>query len=192
VRNWRFLGTAHDAYALFETPSGIVILDRRAAHERIWFERLRGQFAEGRVAGQRLLLPVPLELEPIASAILLDSRPFIEAHGFEIAEFGANFFRIEAAPQWMELADAESFIKDVLGELRDGRLALGNLELARDELARLAAARAVRLPAAAGAVEMEALAAQLFATDSPLASPAGRPTFVEVDRAELARRFQRP
>jgi DNA mismatch repair protein MutL len=37
---------------------------------------------------------------------------------------------------------------------------------------------------------MEALAAELFATDSPLASPAGRPTFVEIDRAELARRFQ--
>jgi DNA mismatch repair protein MutL len=191
VRAWRFLGTAHELYALFETPSGIVILDRRAAHERIWFERLRGQFAAGRVPGQRLLLPVPLELEPVSAAILLDSRPFIEAHGFEIADFGANFFRIEAAPEWMEPADAESFIKDVLGELRDGRLAPGRLDLARDELARLAASRAVRLPAAGGASEMEALVAGLFATESPLASPAGRPTFVEIDRAELGRRFQR-
>ena len=191
VRTWKFLGTAHDLYALFETPSGIVLLDRRAAHERIWFERLRGQFAAGRVPGQRLLLPVPLELDPVSAAILLDSRPFIEAHGFEIAEFGANFFRIEAAPEWMEPADAEPFIKDVLGELRDGRLAPGKLDLARDELARLAVSRALRLPAAGGAGEMEALAAQLFATESPLASPAGRPTFVEIDRPEIARRFQR-
>ena len=191
VRAWRFLGTAHDLYALFETPSGIVLLDRRAAHERIWFERLRGQFAAGRVPGQRLLLPVPLELEPVSAAILMDSRAFIEAHGFEIAEFGSNFFRIEAAPQWMEPADAGSFIRDVLGELRDGKLSPGNLDLARDELARLAASRAVRLPAAAGASEMESLASQLFATESPLASPAGRPTFIEIDRAELARRFQR-
>jgi DNA mismatch repair protein MutL len=189
VRTWRFLGIAHNLYALFETPSGIVLLDRRAAHERIWFERLKGQFAAGRVPGQRLLLPLPLELEPVAAAILLDSRPFIEAHGFEIADFGANFFRIEAVPQWMEPAYAESFIKDVLGELRDGRLALGNLDLARDELARLAASRVVRLPAASGASEMESLAVQLFATESPLASPAGRPTFIEIDRAELARRF---
>ena len=191
VRAWRFLGTAHDLYALFETPSGIVLLDRRAAHERIWFERLRGQFSAGRVPGQRLLLPVPLELDPVSAAILLDSRSFIEAHGFEIAEFGANFFRIEAAPEWMEPGDAESFIKDVLGELRDGKLAPGNLDLARNELARLAASRAVRLPPAAGAAEMEDLAARLFATESPLTSPAGRPTFVEIDRAELARRFQR-
>jgi DNA mismatch repair protein MutL len=192
VRNWRFLGIAHDLYAVFETPSGLVLLDRRAAHERIWFERLRGQFAAGPAPGQRLLLPVPLEVEPIAAAMLLDSRPFIEAHGFEIAEFGANFFRIEAAPQWMEPADAEPFLRDVLGELRDGKLALGNLDLARDELARLAAARAVRLPPAGGAPEMEALAARLFATGSPLTSPAGRPTFIEIDRAELAKRFQRP
>ena len=191
VRTWKFLGTAHDLYALFETPSGIVLLDRRAAHERIWFERLRGQFAAGRVPGQRLLLPVPLELEPISAAILLDSRPFIEAHGFEIAEFGANFFRIEAAPEWMEPADAEPFIRDVLGELREGRLVPGKLDLARDELARLAVSRAMRLPAAGGAGEMEALVSQLFATESPLVSPGGRPTFVEIDRAELARRFQR-
>jgi DNA mismatch repair protein MutL len=192
VRNWRFLGTAHELYALYETPSGIVLLDRRAAHERIWFERLRAQFAQGPVPGQRLLLPVPLELEPIASAILLDSRPFIEAHGFEIAEFGTNFFRVEAAPQWMEPADAEPFIRDLLGELRDGKLAVSSLDLARDELARLAAARAVRLPPAGDASAMEEFAARLFETDSPLTSPAGRPTFIEIDRAELARRFQRP
>ena len=40
----RFLGLAHGTYALFETPAGIVLLDRRAAHERIWFERLQDQF----------------------------------------------------------------------------------------------------------------------------------------------------
>jgi DNA mismatch repair protein MutL len=38
---------------------------------------------------------------------------------------------------------------------------------------------------------MRALVAQLFATRSPLTSPAGRPTFVELNHAELARRFQK-
>jgi DNA mismatch repair protein MutL len=38
---------------------------------------------------------------------------------------------------------------------------------------------------------MTALAAALLATRAPLTSPAGRPTFIEVGHAELARRFQK-
>jgi DNA mismatch repair protein MutL len=40
---WRFLGLAHGSYALFETQAGLVLLDRRACLERIWFERLKRQ-----------------------------------------------------------------------------------------------------------------------------------------------------
>jgi DNA mismatch repair protein MutL len=187
---WRFLGLAHGACAVFEAPSGLVLLDRRAAHERIWFERLQAQFRAGAVPSQRLLLPVPLELDPIAAALLLDRRGFLDAHGFTVAEFGRHFFRIEAVPAWMEPADAESFLRDVLGALRDGRLG-GDPDVARDELARLAAAKAVRLPAAEGEAAMLALAGDLFATRSPLTSPAGRPTCVELSQGELARRFGR-
>ncbi len=189
--NWRFVGVAHGSYALFETAAGLVLLDRRAAHERVWFERLREQFEAGNVPSQRLLLPVPVELDPILAALLLDRLAFLHVHGFEVAEFGRNFFRIEAVPTWMEPADAEPFLRDLLGAMREGRLPDHNPGLAHEELARLAAAKAVRLPASAGETETQALAAQLFATRSPLTNPAGRPTFIELPHGELARRFQK-
>ncbi len=188
---WRYLGLAHGTYALFETPSGLVLLDRRAAHERIWFERLRAAFRSGVVPSQRLLLPVPVELDPIATALLLDRLEFFRAHGFEIAEFGRNFFRVESVPTWMEPADAEAFLRDLLGALREGRLQERNVDVAREELARLAASRAVRLPERPGEDEMRGLVGQLFACETPLTSPAGRPTHVELGHGELARRFQR-
>ena len=188
---WRYVGLAHGAYALFETAAGLVLLDRRAAHERVWFERLREQFQSGAVPSQRLLLPLPVELDPILTALLLDRLAFLHAHGFEIAEFGRNFFRIESVPVWMEPADAEPFLRDLLGAFREGRVPDHNPGLAREELARLAAAKAVRLPATAGEAELLALAAQLFATQAPLTSPAGRPTYIELQHGELARRFQK-
>jgi DNA mismatch repair protein MutL len=191
VLNWRFVGLAHSNYALFETSAGLVLLDRRAAHERVWFERLREQFASGTVPSQRLLLPIPVELDPILSALLLDRLPFLNAHGFEVSEFGRNFFRVEAVPAWMEPADAEPFLRDLLGAFREGRVPDNNPGLAREELARLAAAKAIRLPATAGESEVQALAAQLFATRSPLTNPAGRPTYIELHHGELARRFQK-
>jgi len=188
---WRWLGLAHGSYALFETASGLVLLDRRAAHERIWFERLQDQFRDGTVSSQRLLLPVPLELDPVASALLLARLEFLNGHGFEIVEFGRNFFRIEGLPAWMEPGDAEPFVRELLGALRDGRLQDRDVDTAREQFARLAAAKAVRLGDSVGEGEMQALVKQLFACRTPLTSPAGRPTHIELSHGELARRFQK-
>ena len=91
----------------------------------------------------------------------------------------------------MEPADAEQFLRDLLGAFRDGAMAGRDVDLAREQLARLAAARAVRLPETVNEAEMRALIQSLFATRSPLTSPAGRPTFIEVNHAELARRFNK-
>jgi len=188
---WRFVGTAHGNYALFETQQGLVLLDRKAAHERVWYERLRAQFKAAGVPVQRLLLPISIELNPVSSAVLTDSLGFIRAHGIEVEEFGRNFYRIEALPSWMEPGDAEGFLRDLVGALREGLLPTSDLELARDELARLAASKAVRLPRAIRESEALALVRELFATTSPVSSPGGRPTFVELNHGELARRFQR-
>lgn len=188
---WRFLGLAHSVYALFETPAGIVLLDRRAAQERIWFERLEAQFREGRVESQRLLLPVPLELDPVASALLTDRLVFLKEHGFEVVEFGRHFFRIESVPAWMEPADADAFVRELLGALREGLLPERDLETARGQMARMAASRAVRLGSSPAPAELQALVVQLFACRAPHVSPGGRPTYVELGQGELNRRFQK-
>jgi DNA mismatch repair protein MutL len=188
---WRYVGLAHGVYALFETDAGLVLLDRRAAHERVWYERLREQFTAGRVGTQRLLLPVPVELDAITTALLLDRLAFLNGHGFEIVEFGRNFFRVEGVPEWMDPADAESFLRDLLGALREGLLLAKDVDLARDELARLAAVRAVRLPEGASEPEMHSLVTQLLSCRQPLTNPSGRPTYIELSHGELARRFQK-
>ena len=191
ARKWRYLGTAHAHYGIFETGAGVVLLHRRAAHERVWFERLQAEFGAGEVAGQRLLLPVPVELDPVASALLLDRLDFLQSHGFEIAEFGRNFFRIETVPTWMQPSDAEPFLRDLLGALRDGRLPEDNPGLAREQLAQMAASKAVRLPENAGPEQWQSLVDQLFECKTPLSSPSGKPTFFEMSHGELARKFQK-
>ncbi len=188
---WRFLGTAHGDFALFESPAGVVVVDRRAAHERVWFERLQAQFADGRVESQRLLFAVPVELDPVASAMLLDKLKWLTRHGLEVAEFGRNFFRIESVPTWLEPEGAERFLRDVLALMREGRIDERNARLADDEFARLAAQKAVRLPETIVEADALALVAQLFACVQPHTSPGGRPTHFELSRGELARRFQR-
>lgn len=191
LAGWRFLGTAHGDFALFESPAGVVVVDRRAAHERVWFERLTAQFSHGKIESQRLLFAVPVELDPVASAMLLDKLKWLARHGVEVGEFGRNFFRIESVPTWLEPEAAERFLRDVLALMRDGRLDERNPRLADDEFARLAAQKAVRLPETVSDTDALALVAQLFACAQPHTSPTGRPTHFELSRGELARRFQR-
>ena len=189
--SWRFLGTAHGSYILFETSMGLVLLDRRAAHERIWYERLREQFQRGGVPVQQLLLPVSIELSPVDSVLLTDHLVFLRGHGFEFSGFGRNFFRLEALPAWMEPGDVEAFVRDLVGAWREGRMPGQDGDLARDELARMAAAKAVRLPAFSGEKEALGLLRELFATSTPVSGPSGHPTYVELNHGELARRFQK-
>jgi len=190
-RGWKFVGTAHGVYGIFESPAGVVWLHRRAAHERVWFERLQAEFRKGEVASQQLLLPIPIELDPVASAMLLDRLSFLHEHGFGIEEFGRNFFRIESVPTWMEPGDAEAFMRNLLGAVRDGRLPADNADLAREELARIASAQAVRLPDTKGETAWHTLREELFQCRTPHISPGGRPTYFEMTHGELARRFQK-
>jgi DNA mismatch repair protein MutL len=188
---WRFIGLAHTTYALFETPAGLLLLDRRAAQERIVFEELASQFSAGAVVVQRLLLPVVLELDPVGAALLRDRMAFLAKHGFEVAEFGRATFRLEGVPALLDPADGEACLRDLLDAFRDGRSTDRDPEVAREQLARLAAARAVRLSPHVDAAEMRALVAKLFACRAPHTSPGGRPTQVEWSQGEIARRFGR-
>jgi DNA mismatch repair protein MutL len=189
--SWRFLGLAHTSYALFETPAGLLLLDRRAAQERIVFEELTAQFAAGAITVQRLLLPVVLELDPVGAALLRDRVDFLARHGFEIAEFGRATFRLEGVPAVLEPSDGEACLRDLLDAFRDGRSVDRDPEVAREQLARLAAARAVRLSGMVDAAEMRALVSRLFSCRAPHTSPSGRPTQVELSQGEIARRFGR-
>ncbi|HLP03131.1 MAG TPA: DNA mismatch repair endonuclease MutL [Opitutaceae bacterium] len=189
LAGWRHLGTAHGDCEVFETPAGVVLLDRRAALERVLFEQLQREFRDGHTLSQRLLFAVPVELDPIAAAMLTDQLAFLEQHGLDVSAFGRNFFRIEAAPAWLDPAEAEPFLRDILARLREGQLDPRRPAVAREELARLAAARAVR-----GAARTDTgteLAARLLACDQPLLTPGGRPTLIEIGRGELTRRFQK-
>jgi DNA mismatch repair protein MutL len=188
---WRCLGVTGEGYGLFETPAGLVVMDRRAAHERVWFERLQDRFAAHEQPSQRLLFPAGLELEPLAAAALEENLEPLRAHGFGIEPFGKNFYRLESHPDWLPEAEAETFVRDLIERLREGSLDLSRPAVADEALARLAVRRAIRPADTTGSEEMTELARALLQCRQPLNCPRGRPTYFELSHRELARRFGR-
>ena len=189
--DWIHLGSLKGIFLLFETGQGLVLLDHRAAAQRIWFERLLREFREGEVAGQRLLFPIPVELDPIASTIVVDHLDFLLGHGFEVAPFGRNTFRLESVPVWLEPERAEAFLRDLIGLIRQGSLSSRKPDLAAEELARVACRRLTESLRSPGTEEATELVRALFRCGVPQADPAGRPTYIELDSSELSRRFHK-
>lgn len=188
---WKFIGHVQRGLAVFDSSSGIVVLDRRAAHQRILYEELESQYRHKTVPAQQLLIPVPIELDSVGSAHLLDHQNFLNENGFKITEFGRNFFRIESVPSWSSPEDAEQFVEDLVGLMKEGKLSQGEPIEAFDQIARLACSRAVRLDDSVSDKEMVSLVSRLFQCGNPLISPLGKPTYFEIGRNELGRRLMK-
>jgi DNA mismatch repair protein MutL len=188
---WKFVGHVQRGLAVFDSKKGIVVLDRRSAHQRILYEKLEQQYLNQKVPAQQLLLPVPVELDALGSSHLLDHIDFLNSSGFRLSEFGRNFFRIEAVPVWATPEEAEGLILDLVGLMKDGKMRKDKPVEAFDQIARLACAKAVRLDDSVSEREMVSLVSQLFQCKNPLISPLGKPTYFEMGRNELDRRFMK-
>ncbi|MDQ8184050.1 DNA mismatch repair endonuclease MutL [Pelagicoccus sp. SDUM812002] len=190
-KNWSYLGWAQGEFATFDTGAGVVLLNLRAAQQRILYERMIKEFAAKSVRCQKLLLAQPVELDPVSSAVLEESLDFFERLGFEVAPFGRNFFRIEGTPTWLEDTEAEEFVKETIGLLRQGNVAEDKEGVAVEMIAKRAAAKLRRPREEPSSSEIDSLLETLFNCEKPLTDPEGRPSLIEISTGEIDKRFQR-
>ncbi|MDQ8181655.1 DNA mismatch repair endonuclease MutL [Pelagicoccus sp. SDUM812005] len=190
-KNWNYLGWAQGEFATFDTGAGVVLLNVRAAQQRILYERMIKDFAAKAVRCQKLLLAQPVELDPLSSAVLEESLDFFERLGFEVAPFGRNFFRIEGTPTWLDDAEAEEFVKETIALLRQGNVAEDKEGVAVEMIAKRAAARLRKPREEPSASEIDSLLESLFRCEKPLTDPEGRPSLIEISSGEIDKRFQR-
>lgn len=189
--SWRLAGRLRGDRAIFETPAGMVVLDLGSAHQRILFESIVSAVSAENPVAQPLLLPIPLELEPLPAAVLAEQSAFLAAAGFGLEPFGRNFWRLTATPPWLEPGEAEAFLRDLLSEMarREGDFAKSHL--AAEGLARLAVRRSRHRTDALSDAELVDLVQRLFRTTQPGVDPLGRRTYFELSEADLERRLGR-
>ena len=94
--DWRLIAVLKQRYALFETQRGLVVVHLRHADQRVRYERILSTYSkEEETESQGLLIPAPLELEPLAAQTLESHLSLLNRQGFGIEPFGRNFYRIE-------------------------------------------------------------------------------------------------
>jgi DNA mismatch repair protein MutL len=186
---WHFISILKKRYALFDTARGLVMLHIRHADQRVRFERISKEFKNAQPHSQRLLIPHPLEFEPLASEALKSQLKQLNKQGFQIEEFGRNFYRIEAVPTWLSPQHAESFIRDLVDLVRQRGTVRKQNALNSEVVARLAVEGSYRSSDSLTRQTVEQLLHELLACETPHTSPFGKPTFSEVSWSEWERRF---
>ena len=186
---FRLIGGLGKSWILMEGADGLVLVDIRAASERILFERLRREADAGSAPAQRLLIPEAIELTPKDAVWIGENLAALQSAGFLLEPFGGNSFKIEALPACLAGRAAREALLDLCGLLR----ATGSLGSARplDELIRSVS----RLAALDGFPYEEdrarRLVEELLLCDLPYASPQGHPTMIQWSFPELQRKFGR-
>ena len=84
------LGQFRDTFILAIDDEGIAIIDQHVAHERVLFEQVMEKLTAGRLASQRLLTPIMIEMSPAQRQALSQHRGTLERFGMEIEEFGGD------------------------------------------------------------------------------------------------------
>jgi DNA mismatch repair protein MutL len=187
--SWRLISILKGQYGLFDTPRGLVMLHLRYADQRVRFERILKSHKESTPPSQRLLIPHTVELEPLASEALLTHLDLINKQGFQVEEFGRHFYRIEALPAWLELEQAEGFVRDMVDLLRQRGGSRKQSELIWESVAKLAVEGSYRRKDNVSEAAVQQLAEALLACETPHTSPFGKPTFSEISWSEWERRF---
>jgi DNA mismatch repair protein MutL len=191
----RYLGQLAGRYLIFEEQESLMIVEIRAARERILYERFLARLESGELESQQLLLPEVLEMSQADIAWIAAHRSVLHSAGLVAEPFGQGShgkasLKVDAVP-----ADASSLpVLEIVVRMVDDLRTLGDEPTLENSGRRSLAASVSSLAAAgsklpSGEEAAGMLLRELLACDLPYATPQGRPTMTQMGPGELSRRF---
>ena len=181
----------HRTYILAETPTGIVLVDQHAAHERLVYERMKEALATQGVGRQALLLPEIVELDETAAARLAARAEELAEFGLVLEAFGLGAVVVREVPALLPGLDVGALVRDLADELAEWGDTLALKERIETVCGTLACHTSVRAGRHLSPPEMDALLRQMEATPNSGQCNHGRPTYIALDLADIERLFGR-
>ncbi|MCD8283465.1 MAG: DNA mismatch repair endonuclease MutL [Opitutae bacterium] len=191
IGNWRFLAKIPgDNIAILSSGNGLILFNCRFARERIQYEKIIERFRNEVHVSQQLLIAEPIELDPLLSDALTRNMNTLRAAGFEIEEFGRNFFRIRAIPDWLpQKANVREFVRDLVSRIARFPAEFSRANIAHVTLAKMAGTQAATRDENFDEAKINDLLNELLECSQPNVSPSGQKIFVEISNREIAHKF---
>ena len=183
----RICGRLGNRHLLAESANGLVVIDLRAAHQRILFEKLLANLKEQKIPQQPLLIPVTINLGQEEARFLNSQLKHFQSLGFTIEHFGGTAFIVTAVPASYPNQDISQTLRDIIDDLRQSRTT--NVQSAI-HIAQAACRHAISLKANLVEKEVNQLISDLARATMPYADPNGNPTMIHITYSELEKRFK--
>ena len=181
----------HETYIVAQTRDGMVIVDQHAAHERLVYERMKGEMAAGGVSRQTLLLPEVVDLDPAEAERVVARSEELASLGLVIESFGPGAVLVRETPALLGKTDAAALVRDIADDLAENGAALALKERLEEVCSTMACHGSVRAGRRLNGVEMNALLREMEATPHSGQCNHGRPTYVELKLADIEKLFGR-
>jgi DNA mismatch repair protein MutL len=182
-------GQLANTYILLEASDALILIDQHAVHERILYDQLSAS-EPGESGRQRLTRSVILELLPREAAILLTWLDQLIETGFEIESFGQHSFKIQAVPAALSAFSPDALLRQVL-ETAEEDQQKPNWDLLAGITKTASCHGAIK---AGQRLQREEIVHLLETMDRVVHSatcPHGRPLWIKISHAEIARLFKR-
>ena len=184
-------GQLHATYIVAQTDDGIVIVDQHAAHERLVYERMKKALAEHGVARQGLLIPEVVDLDEQAVARLAPRLEQLAELGLVMEAFGPGAVVVRETPALLGETDVQGLVRDLADELAEFGETLALKERLAEVCSTMACHGSVRAGRILSRPEMNALLREMEATPHSGQCNHGRPTYVELNLADIEKLFGR-
>lgn len=185
------LAQLHGIFVLAENAEGLIIVDMHAAHERISYERLKmAQDGEG-IRALPLLVPIALAVSKREVEAAQTHAETLVGLGLELDRSGPQSLLLRSIPALLEGVDARQLALDVLADLMAHGSTRRIQEQRNELLGTMACHASVRAHRRLSVPEMNALLRDMEATERSGQCNHGRPTWVQLDKAQLDRLFLR-
>src|SRR5712692_5071697 len=185
------LGQVNASFIVAVNAQGLWIIDQHVAHERVLFEQHLQARREGRVNGQRLLVPIVAELSPRQLVIFERIAEELRENGFEVEPIGPRSVAIQAAPAGISSADAERLLTEILDGVERENQAISMETLQAKIAASTSCHAAIKVNMPLDQTKMEWLLAELAKTECPMSCPHGRPIVLCYSVREIEKAFKR-
>jgi DNA mismatch repair protein MutL len=185
------LGQVNSSFIVAVNGEGLWIIDQHVAHERVLFEQHLRARREGELGGQRMLVPLIVELNPRQLVTFEQIGDELRANGFEAELMGAREVAIQAAPAGIASSDAEKLLFEILDGIARENQAISIDSLQSKIAASTSCHAAIKVNTPLDSKKMEWLLGELAKTEYPMSCPHGRPVVLRYSIREIERAFKR-